>query len=455
MRTACLVLTLLVMSLGASAQEIANGLCRIAVVQQSGACVGFDVAARKGDAWVPVAEIRWASMGRWTCSMVVAAGASIRFTGFAAPGTGTPDLGRDTAVTVSLGSRDPFPRVRFRLTMTGFDEARWRTQWRNLSPVYFLRCSLPSSAAKEQVFYQHGLLYPGPEVDAYPITMGPMRGDWCDGWSYAPAMGAAPIPAVGLWSPASRLFVAYEFGEALYSDWSAKHVASSYCAGLDDHPGQFFSLSWPYAENWTQLKLPTPPVAVESVFRIAYSTDMPSDDDPNRLVLRTMAARYADSMPPAPRMNDVSWLRQGLEGSQVRFLHDLGLATQHPTTNVAPILLVPYERCEKVFFDPGAVQLIAHQTGKACRYAWSVGDTAGLAELKRQVEMLIPEAVEERYGEDVCYVWRHPLHGQGASSRPSLAAQTPPARATCSTGASRAPCCGSTDTSTIRATFIS
>lgn len=393
------------------AQSIGNAHTQVSAVGPASACVGFDVATRVGDAWRPVAEVRWSSANRWICRQVSAAGLTLRFSGFDTPGTRTPDLGAKTAVTVSLEPDDLAPRVRLHLDIARFDEDVWRSAWRSLCPVYFLRCSLPGDADPGQMFYQHGILYPGPIIDPYPITMGPMRGDWCGNWSYAPAMGAAPVPAVGLWSPASRLFVAYEFGEPLVTDRSAKYVASSYCAGLEDHPGQFFCLSWPYAESWTRLKLPEAPVAIATTFRILYHADMPSDDDPNRFVLRSLAARYRDSLPPAPRMNDMAWLKQGMEASQVRFLHDLGLAPEPPVGG-APIVLVPYERCEKAFFDPGAVQLIAHQTGKSCRYAWSVGDTAGLAELKRQIEMLIPEAIEERYGDDICYVWKHPLHGQ-------------------------------------------
>ncbi|HSV73266.1 MAG TPA: hypothetical protein VLH79_05850 [Chthonomonadales bacterium] len=393
------------------AQQIENGRVTVRAVRHGAGWAGFDVLDGVGARAVPVVAVRWTSGARWSAARCVAGTRSLRFDQISAAGARTPTFGSDSLVEVSLRPGDPYPHVRFRLSLHRFDEAVWLRASRTASPFYFLRASL-LGADERQLFYQGGLLFPGPNIDPFPITQTPMRGDWAPNWSYAPAIGANPIPAMGLWAPASRRFAAFEFQEARLTDRSDALVASAYCAGLPDHPGQFWCLVYPHAADWLRLRLPAAPVTIASRFRILHSRDIGPDSDPNRYVLRELLATYGERLPPAPSMNDMAWLRQGLEPSQVRFLHALGKAPDYPRTGVAPILFVPYERAERVFFDPGAVQLIAHQTGKAARYAFEVGDRAGIEELRRQIEYLIPRAVMERHGEDVVWVWNHPLEGQ-------------------------------------------
>ena len=426
--------------------EIRNDHTAVRAVLVPEGCIGFDVLALGNAEEAPVAEVRWTSGRRWVCAppTVTPKGEEqvLEFGGeFRTDGTRTPGLGPKTSVRVTLLPRDPFPHVAFTIEATAFDEAAWRAAWETLCPLYFLRCSLPGEADQGQVFYQGGELYPGPRVDPYPITMGPMRGNWSENWSYAPAIGAAPIPAVGLWSPASRLFVAYEFQEPRLSDQSdlaawpredvateggpgplqpavatvgsapGTQIASAYCAGRPDHPGQFVCLAYPHAAQWLSLRLPTAPFTIGTRFRLLYSREMPSDSDPNRWVIRELLATYADRLPPAPRMNDMSWLRQGREASQLLFLRDIGEPVEVPRQNVAPLLYRPWEQCEQAFFEPGATQLAAHQTGKASSYAWLVGDEAGLAAQKAQLDTLVARAKTERFGGDECFVWEHPLDG--------------------------------------------
>ena len=405
---------------GAGAQRgqaamIRNGHTVVRAVTVEARCTGFDVAALDGGQELKVAEIRWTSGGRWTCTdpaiQVEGKRSVLVFSGFEAADTGTPTLGPKTHVRVVLSGGDPYPHVSFAIEATAFDEAAWRKAWQTLCPVYFLRCSLPDGVDQGQVFYQGGELYPGPRIDPYPITMGPMKGDWSDNWSYAPAIGAAPIPAVGLWSPASRLFVAYEFQAARSGDESDHQIASAYCAGRPDHPGQFVCLAYPHAAQWLRLRLPDGPFAIGTRFRLLYSRDMPSDSDPNRWVIRGLLTTYRDLLPPAPRMNDMSWVRQGREASQLLFLHDIGENVDYPRQSVAPMLYCEWEECEKPFFEPGATQLAAHQTGKYSQYAWTVGDESGLAAQKKQLDYLVTRAKKEVLGGDECFVWEHPLDG--------------------------------------------
>ncbi|MBI2300113.1 MAG: hypothetical protein HYU66_14415 [Armatimonadetes bacterium] len=406
-----LLAALLLVSTGFAAEEITNSASLVRAVRGGAGWVGFDLFAWQADRLVPVAEVRWISGARWTAARCEAAGGELRFSGFATPGTATPALGAGSRVTVRLGRDDPFPQVRFTLDLSAFDESVWRRAWTDLCPVYFLRCSLPAECGAEQMFYQGGELYPGPDIDPFPITQAPMRGHWADRWSYSVAVGAHPVPAFGLWAPGARRFVAYEFEDARTTDRSDRDLASTYCAGVAEHPGQFAALSYPHGAHWLTLRLPAAPVTLDSRFRMLYSLDMPSDSDPNRFVIRELVKTYLDRLPPAPRMNDMSWLKQGPEASQVRFLADLGLAKSYPREHVAPMLYSTWDHCEKVFFSPGSTQLAGHQTGKGCRYAWGVGDQAGLADQKKQLDYLVAKAKTERFGDDVCYVWEHPLEG--------------------------------------------
>ncbi len=426
MRGAMLVLVLGLAVGAAWGQGKEGGVIRnahtvVSAATAGGRCLGFDVSALDGGQVTKVAEVRWTSSGRWTCqnagAVVGGKRPTLTFSGFEASSTVTPTLGAKTQVTVSLEGDDPYPHVSFTVEATAFDEAAWRKAWQTLCPVYFLRCSLPDAADQGQMFYQGGELYPGPRIDPYPITMGPMKGDWSDNWSYAPALGAAPIPAVGLWSPASRLFVAYEFQAPRSSDQSDYRIASAYCAGKPDHPGQFLCLAYPAASGWLHLRLPSEPFTIGTRFRLLYNRAMPSDDDPNRWVIRELLATYRDALPPAPRMNDMAWVRQGREASQLLFLHDLGEKVDYPKQNVAPMLYRDWEECEKPFFQAGSAQLAAHQTGKASQYAWVVGDEAGLAAQKQQLDALMAKANREHFGDDTCFVWEHPLAG---SFKPGL-----------------------------------
>jgi len=97
--------------------------------------------------------------------------------------------------------------------------------------------------------------------------------------------------------------------------------------------------------------------------------------------------------------------------SDRRWAKDIGEKVDYPRQNVAPLLYREWEQCEKPFFEPGATQLAAHQTGKASQYAWLVGDDVGLAAQKEQLDALMTRAKREVLDGDECLVWEHPLEG--------------------------------------------
>ena len=203
-----------------------------------------------------------------------------------------PQFSNDSEIHVELHASDPFPMVRFRLKAERFDDVTWEKAVGGRIPIHFLSCRMDDA----QFFYRGGFHSPSPIVDAFPIRSSSMRGEWDGHWSYAAAMRACPIPAVGLWDAQHSRFVAYEFQEARSSDKSSKHIASAYCGGLPNDKRQFVTLV--LAEDGV----------VQSRFKLLYSTQLPRTASPNRFVLQHIWNTYRDILPRAPRANDLGYL---------------------------------------------------------------------------------------------------------------------------------------------------
>jgi len=401
--------------------SISNGLTKINVVLRNGDAIGFEIFSLTG--WEKqVALVELSSSGRWKAKTVESgkkgtgsfSSAFFTLKNIDTSGTnGTPEFGPESYITVSLEEGNTFPYVEFKLDLKSFDREKWESAWNGRCPMYFLRCTLDEA----QCFYQGGVLYPSPTYDPYPMTMPQMTGDWSNRWSYAPAIGAHPIPAMGLWAPQIKKFVAYEFQHARSTDRSEKFIANAYCAGEDEHPKQFFTLLYPYAKNiWRALRYPeNKPVVLHTHFRIIYALDLPSHKDPNDWVIHYIYHTYIDLLPPCPKMNDLSWMK-GAQANPDAYgqllLYDMGKHKSYPKSADWGRLFSRYEECEKQFFKPGTIQLHCHQIGKTMKYAYLVNDQKKIQQIKDQIEYLIPKAIEKTYENgDRCWVWNHPLEG--------------------------------------------
>jgi len=286
--------------------SVSNGLTRILVPERDGRATGFSVEdARSGRL---VARVSLGGGGRWSAACKASAekeAGVVTFSAISTSDTGnTPKPAADSFVRVVLSEGDAFPSISFRLVVTGFDPTAWEKALGCKVPVSFLECRLESA----RVFYLGGFVSPMPGLDGFSLKSPAMRGNWDGTWSYGPALGACPVPAVGLWDPDARTFAAYEFQHARSTDKSSKYVGCAVCAEWPGHGGCFFALLIPYQDGWTRLTYPRSGARLESRFKLIYSTDLPATGTPNEFVLRHIRTAYGDLLPPVPAMNDLGWM---------------------------------------------------------------------------------------------------------------------------------------------------
>ena len=147
----------------------------------------------------------------------------LRLTGLSVPGNAVR-FSADWFFTVRVTEACPWPTITFDLALEAFDAAAWQKLAGGTLPFHFLVCEPPGAT----MFYQGGGMIPCPEVDPFPITaQGFMAGEWATGWTYAPAMAAWAVPAVGLWDHRHATFVAYDLNEQRHADRSGEMLASA------------------------------------------------------------------------------------------------------------------------------------------------------------------------------------------------------------------------------------
>lgn len=397
---------------GLLAQELANPHVRISPLGVARRWTGVVVQTTKGE---EVALLRFGSLDNLTAGRLEQGqdGASswLRFTSLQA--MPTPRLGQGSFITVRLYPNDPFPQVSFRLEIEGFDAAAWEAAL-GRAPFHFLVCSLPGA----EVFHQRGWSIMTPALDPYPLH-GEATGygrqiasEWSRDWTYAPPIGAYPLATVGLWKPSQRRYIAYDFHGARLTDHSEKEVASAYCwqlLGQGPLQGrslrEFFALVWPYAKPYREgLRYPGTGV-VATHFRLLYSLEMPSDEDPNFFVHRFLWERYADLLPAVPKVPDLSWL------SEAYRLRDF-LPPSLPGSLYGRI---PPENAQ--WWEPGSLVFGGLPwDGDPVTFAYEQGRQEAIANLKAQIRFLLKFARRMVLGGEECYAWQQCLEGEGRLS---------------------------------------
>ena len=268
---------------------------------------------------VVVAPIRLAANGAIVADVVeMTNSTSIRFSALRAADGAAVTFAPDDYVSVVLpagASNGPTvfePVVEFKLTLGTFQPDMWVRLFPlgQPAPFHFLACSMPTA----QVWHQRGWLNATPYVDPFPLLQDvhggtpEIRCQWNTNWSYLCPLGAHPIPMIGLWDPATNLYVGYDFQESRATDQSERSIATAYC-WQEGATTSFITLAYPDGgTRYGRQQYPVAGAVLASRFLLEIDRDLPSTEDPNERFQERLFARYANALPAVPSMNDLGWI---------------------------------------------------------------------------------------------------------------------------------------------------
>jgi hypothetical protein len=369
----------------------------LALVRDGDKVLGFDLVVNGK----PVAPVRFSSNG-----LIFGADFNRHILGNAAIRLRAKD---GIGLKLSGGIRLPrpalvpgdFPEICFWLRIDEFDAAQWEKAVGRV-PFHFLTMSMPGA----EVVHQRGWLNATPKADPFPFLGDIHAGtpeicsNWSHNWSYVVPIGAYPIPATGLWAPAEKLYVGYDFMGSRLAEQTERYLATAYCAGHRGE-GQFIALAYPYARRGFQtLTYPKKGDTIEGRFRLVYSLDMPSTEDPNAFLQQDYFHRYAAQLPAAPAMNDMGWMPGGTWLPHLPAASRGGLIVRLAEGNA-------YE-------EPGTVEIdgwTAHRES-AVNAAFRCGDRQLIERLHREIAYLKTKAQRVTVEGDECLFWPKPLEGK-------------------------------------------
>ena len=294
------------------------------------------------------------------------------------------------------------PVVRFKLTITRFDTNRWQALFPDgAAPFHFLVCSMPTA----QVWHQRGWLNATPNADPFPLLQDThvdspeISCKWNRNWSYLCPLGAHPIPMIGVWDPAARLYVGYDFQEARATDQSERYIATAYC-WQQGATKSFIALTFPYGGlRYGEKVYPEGGEVIQSHFHLIIDPDLPDTEDPNERFQTRLFDRYNDVLPAVPAMNDLAWL-PGKERLK-DFVGPIGLGLWGPDG-------------ERTIYPKGTL-LIQGWGGHfemPIDTAARRGDSAAIKHAREQLEVLLHKyARRVTVAGDDCLFWEKPLEG--------------------------------------------
>ncbi|NOY79894.1 MAG: hypothetical protein GXP31_02695 [Kiritimatiellaeota bacterium] len=372
---------------------------RIAPIEPQAPYTGFVCELRK-TGWQVL--IRFGSVGNLTALVGRVRRETdapvLRFTRL--KGQPTPGFARDSYIEVGIDPRTSIPEIRFRLHLKEFNQAAWRAGMGDV-PFHFMVCAQPDA----RIFHQRGWPVPTPLQDPYPMLSEAtrygvqIRSFWSKAWTYAPPIGAWPIPAMGLWTPERGQYVAYDFHAARLGENSARDVGAAYCWKFRN-TGRFMALVWPYARPYQKLRFPQLPdhAVIASRFHLLATQRLYPDDDPNLFVQEFAWKYFADAFPGAPRMNDLSWL------SAPYRLKDF------PASTLGRL----YRKITKTrWWKAGTVDVGGLVwDGDPVTVAFENKRQAQIDRLRKDVDFMLTKAQRFRVGPDECVSWRKPLSGE-------------------------------------------
>ncbi len=301
-----------------AAMEISSGSLRISAVRQGANWVGFNLYAH-GRLVAPV---------RLSSNRIIIAKfckvernpARLVFSSLQAlPGCGL-ELGKRDNISVTLVPKIRYPRLAFHITVRRFNSSKWLAVV-GKSPFHFLSLYMPQAMA----WHAMGWLNATPLADRFPLLEDVHIGSpelsayhYNRNWSYTPALGAQPVPVIGLWAPQKSLYAGYEFQSTRMTDNSEKFVATGYCwkealAGKTvAYDRQFVSLVYPYGGvRYQYLVFPKPGDYIASHCYLIWSQSLPAYKDPNEMLWSFLWKRYRAYLPQVPKRVDLSWIPGG------------------------------------------------------------------------------------------------------------------------------------------------
>ncbi len=293
---------LLSMSSAGAQTELVNGSLRCVPLQEDNRYVGFQL--REGNR--AIADIRFHAHNALYATRVQLQEGQLLFSGFRTDDSW--EIGQDSVVSIAFTQGNPYPQVSFRIRVARFAPIVWEAT-HGKQPLHLFACSLPGAP----IFHQRGWVIPTPAIDdhvmhgAFGTSSATIVSAWSPDWMYAPAIGAYPVPVVGLWKPDEGRYIAYEFFEPRLTDHSEHNLGSTYC-WRSKQAREFFCLTLPYGKPYNQLRYPGDGELFASRFRILYSAQMGYEDDPNLFVNEYIWRTYRQQLASAPPMNDLLWL---------------------------------------------------------------------------------------------------------------------------------------------------
>jgi hypothetical protein len=299
------------------------------------------------------------------------------------------------------------PLIQFKLTVASFNTNRWLALFpQGPAPFHFLVCSVPTA----QVWHQRGWLNATPVADPFPLLQDVHTGSpeisclWNRNWSYICPLGGHPVPMIGLWDPASSLYVGYDFQGARASDQSDRYLATAYC-WRQGALTNFIALAYPYGGvRYGQQAFPVGGEVLASWFELQIDTALPPTEDPNERFQARLFARYTNSLPPVPPMNDLAWIP-----GQSRLSDFAG-----------PISLNLYGAGGETTFYPAGTVLLNGWGGHVempIETAVRQGKLSSIVSARGQIETLLTNySISSTVDGDACLFWQKPLTGSWLSN---------------------------------------
>lgn len=374
--------------------QIDGPLCSVRCIESAdGRVVGLSVHTPEGD---ERARVLLSPEQALTAQATVDAAdpSTLRLSDFR--GLAGVDLG-DTSLVVRLPDDEPFPFLRLDVEVRSFDVAAW-TEGQGEAPFHLL--ALPLAGA--EVFHQRGWPIPTPRVDTYPLLLAEDGGRTVASatsrdWTYAPPIGAYPVPVAGLWNPSTGRYVAYDFHESRLREHTGDDVATAYCWKHGD-AGEFVALVLPYPTPYNALIYPVGGERWSVAFHLIHADGIRSDDDPNLFVMERAWSRYLDSLPDAASVMDLSWYPDRLR------LPEFGREEPGRLVAVAPE--------GAVWEEPGAVSPsgVGHTT--RLRHFYAEASAEARSRFEGDLQYLLDHTVwSEAEGEPACF-WEKPIEGE-------------------------------------------